>query len=96
MDRSAPSVAGSAAGARCPGVPALAGGARRLGGRLTFPGGLPAAEIVGRTNEEVLGAKAYGMVRLHVEKALAGKEVAYEHALPLGDLGVLANWSGAL
>ncbi|MCZ6747765.1 MAG: PAS domain S-box protein, partial [SAR324 cluster bacterium] len=50
--------------------------------------GLPEAEIVGSTIEELLGAEAYGMVRPHVEKALAGEEVAYEHALPLGDMGV--------
>ncbi|MBL8517820.1 MAG: PAS domain-containing protein [Betaproteobacteria bacterium] len=40
--------------------------------------GRPASAILGRTLEEVLGAKAFSEIRDHVDRALAGETVRYE------------------
>jgi PAS domain S-box-containing protein len=58
-------------------------------GRFTFVNdgyarrfGLTPAQVVGRLIPEVIGAAAYGVVRSHVEAALAGRSVEFEAAIP--------------
>jgi PAS domain S-box-containing protein len=64
-------------------------------GRFTFVNdgyarrfGLAPAQVVGQLVPEVIGAAAYGVVRGHVEAALAGRGVEFEAAIPYPGLGV--------
>ena len=54
-----------------------------------YAGRFPARpeDIVGKKIREVVGAKAYGSFRHHVEKALAGTRVEFEEKIPYEHLG---------
>ncbi len=49
--------------------------------------GVPAAEVVGRTQREVLGERRYASVEAHVERVLAGETVQYESPVATAQIG---------